>query len=147
MSNLAIGVFDKQESSYYQDKKLFDGIVSFLNDCSIKNMLIQFLNNKIVSFGAIDNNNLIGFISYDNEGKIKYFFVLPEYQNKGIGRKLLNSLFTYLNTEHCNVENIHIQSTHFAIEIFKKLGFKQIGSEKISKKGIIYVPFIYKFSV
>ena len=47
MSNLAISVFDKQESVYYQDKKFYDGIVSFLNNCSIKNMLIQFLNNKM----------------------------------------------------------------------------------------------------
>ena len=68
MSNLAISVFDKQESVYYQNKKFYDGIVSFLNNCSIKNMLIQFLNNKIITFGAIDNNNLIGFISFNNEG-------------------------------------------------------------------------------
>ena len=144
MSNLAISVFDKQESVYYQDKKFYDGIVSFLNNCSIKNMLIQFLNNKIITFGAIDNNNLIGFISYNSEGLIKYFYVLEEYQNKGIGRKLLNSLFTYLNTEQILIDKLSAESTHYAVDIFKKLGFKQVGSEKINSFGIIYIPFIYK---
>lgn len=85
-------------------------------------------DNTALHFGYFINNNLISCISLfinDNKGQFRKFATKVEYQNKGIGSKLLIYLIDYskklgLNSLYCNgrIEKI---------EFYKKFGLKETG--------------------
>ena len=55
--------------------------------------LVDMFNTNLQIYGYFLNNDIIGLISYkikDDYVKIKDFVVLPEHQNKGIGKMLLD---------------------------------------------------------
>ncbi|MGQ4832352.1 MAG: ribosomal protein S18-alanine N-acetyltransferase [Candidatus Asgardarchaeia archaeon] len=82
-----------------------------------------------MSLVAEENNKVIGFIitriEWDGRGHILSFAVHPEFQDKGIGTKLLfaavNNLFHYIDEIYLEVR----KSNTKAIKLYKKIGFKE----------------------
>lgn len=73
------------------------------------------------------NNSIIGFIGI-NKNYIEGIFIKEEYQNKGVGSKLLNYIKNLYNELYLNV----YKNNNNAIEFYKKHNFN-IVKEKIDE--------------
>lgn len=86
----------------------------------------------------IKNSKIIGYLNYYviyNRIEIANFNVLEEYQNKGIGTKLLE----YLIDKYKNVDNITLEVKEDnlkAIHMYKKMGFKKVSIRKGYYDGV-----------
>ncbi len=109
-----------------------DNILKLRHEVMWPHMDLEYVkvegDNTALHFGYFINNNLISCISLfinDNKGQFRKFATKVEYQNKGIGSKLLIYLIDYskklgLNSLYCNgrIEKI---------EFYKKFGLKETG--------------------
>jgi GNAT superfamily N-acetyltransferase len=100
----------------YYPKKVVE---YFHNHHSIENMKcklpeeytkIILLNRKVIGTGSCNKND------------IGRFFILPEFQNKGYGKKLLVEL--ELEIKQNNYENITLASSLGAVYFYTKCGYK-----------------------
>lgn len=86
----------------------------------------------------IENDKIIGYLNYYlmyEKIEIANFNVLNDYQNKGIGTKLIK----YLIDEYKIVENITLEVREDnlkAIHIYEKMGFKKVAIRKNYYGGI-----------
>ncbi len=94
--------------------------------------------NELVAYGAYIEDRLVGVIATRNRGAhIALFFVDGEYQRRGIGRALFNTIL-----KENNASIVTVNSSIFALPIYKKLGFIQ-SDEMHMKDGIKYIPMEY----
>lgn len=97
----------------------------------------DFLND-LIAYGAYIEDRLIGVIATRNQGAhIALFFVDGEYQRRGIGRALFNTIL-----RENNASTVTVNSSVFALPIYKRLGFIQT-DEMCMKDGIKYIPMEY----
>ncbi len=86
----------------------------------------------------IENDKVIGFLNYYlmyEKIEIANFNVLDNYQNKGIGTKLIK----YLIDNYKNIENITLEvrkDNIKAIHIYEKMGFKKVAIRSNYYNGI-----------
>ena len=79
--------------------------------------LVGFLEGKVV--GSI----MVGYEGH--RGWINYLAVLPEYQKRGYGRKLVKRAVEALTTLGCQKVNLQVRETNlYVIDFYKHLGFK-----------------------
>jgi ribosomal protein S18 acetylase RimI-like enzyme len=78
---------------------------------------------------AEENERIIGFceaIKENENNRIQAIYVLPSYQGKGIGRRLIKKAFAWLGKDkdiYVNVARYNQQ----AIDFYKKNGFEETG--------------------
>lgn len=93
----------------------------------------------LTAYGAYADNELLGIIAVRDDGKhLALFFVDGAHHNKGIGRRLWE---TVLNES--TSERITVHSSLYAVEVYKKLGFIQTDDVQ-SDGGIQYLPMVYE---
>ena len=93
-----------------------------------KLLVIQKNNFYIV---AIKSNKVIGFGSLlivvrtrgQNQGIIEDIVVDKKYQNKGVGKLIINKLLRLAKNKKCY--KVILQSNRKALNFYKKLGFKK----------------------
>jgi len=95
---------------------------------------------------AKENDRTIGLcrvVISDTENRIQAIYVLPEYQGKGIGRKLWEEARKLFDPE----KNIHVAVATYntnAIEFYRRLGFEDTGKrwtdEKLKMKSGSVIP-------
>jgi ribosomal protein S18 acetylase RimI-like enzyme len=95
-------------------------------------------------FVALLDGQLIGSVMVGYEGHrgwLNYLAVLPSFQKRGYGRKLVNKVIVELGKIGCLKLNLQVRKSNTAvIEFYKHLGFKE--EDRISlgmrlRKGII----------
>ena len=59
-------------------------------------------------------------------GSIAYIAVLPEYQNRGIGTKLIEKLIVQARENH--LKTVRVMSRTDAVKFYNKLGFSEQGN-------------------
>jgi len=84
---------------------------------------------------AEKNNKIIGYlcgglmkISWRNVkiAELENMFVLPKYQNRGIGTKLVNAFFEWCNKRKCDVVRVGaFHKNKRAIRFYEKFGFEK----------------------
>lgn len=80
-------------------------------------------------------NKLVGVIDIkDNE--IIVFFVDPNFQGMGIGKKLFDKIFKY--AKKYGHKQLLVHSSLYAVKIYTKLGFKKIRKIWKEREGIKY---------
>ena len=89
-------------------------------------MLFKILKNSEYVILAIDTGNVVGFINALTD-KILYAYiplleVLPEYQGKGIGTKLVNLMLEKLK----NYYAIDICCDEDLVPFYKRFGFEKV---------------------
>lgn len=90
----------------------------------------DFMSSLTIN-GAYEDDELIGVIATRNEGNhIALFFVKAEWQGKGVGRALFNSIVT---------SEMTVNSSPFAVKIYENLGFKKTNEEQCVD-GIRFTP-------
>ena len=102
-------------------------------------------DNESFQIIAINNNRIVGCARLRKMslilGSIAYVAVLPEFQNQGIGSKIINKLIEKARNE--NLEEIKLGSRCYAVNFYKKLGFIQCG-EIYDFLGIPHIHMILK---
>jgi N-acetylglutamate synthase-like GNAT family acetyltransferase len=94
-------------------------------------MFVAEMEHTIVGFGALS----IGM------GEIQYLYILPEYQNSGIGKLILQELEEVARENAVDI--LRVDSTLNAVGFYKSAGYKVI--EYTPPPGITMgVVFMYK---
>lgn len=87
-----------------------------------------------------DNEIIKGFCDCDNEGYIDRLYVHKDFQNQGIGKKLIENVEKYsLENGVCKFYS-HVSIT--AIPFFEKRGYKVVKKQFINRNNIIIENFI-----
>lgn len=87
----------------------------------IDSLLIETRLENQKTWLAIDNDNVVGFISINNTGYLDLLFVLPRYQGNHIATSLLWEVEQYC--QHRGINNILTESSLTAKSFFEKNGF------------------------
>ncbi len=104
----------------------------------LKDIMNDFNNNPYTHYLIYQDNEIYGYINYYliyDRIEIANFDVLKDYQNKGIGTKLLG----YLIDKYKDINNITLEvrcDNDIAINLYKKMGFKEVGRRKGYYNGI-----------
>ena len=109
-----------------------------------KNELLQIINHEEVHiFGFYENNNFVGYCELDYRYKPKlemvYFGLIPNYQGKGVGKLLLNSMLNIAWDLQPSPEKVWLTTCDLdhpsALNNYLKRGFK-IFDEKLHAQKI-----------
>ena len=90
---------------------------------------------EIECFVAKENKNILGIIGLRNN-ELRTFFVDPDNQGKGIGRKL----YDYLENEarKKGIAKLFLQGSPLGEPIYTKFGFKKLRNIVKEKAGVKY---------
>jgi len=127
--SLIVNTVEKCYFEYYP-REAVDFFISYHNKEAIisegNNTIILKDGNKIVATGTL----------IDTE--IKRVFVLPQYQGKGYGRIIMNSLEKKAKNGGYKITELH--SSLFAKKFYDKLGYKmfKIGKTEVKNNEILY---------
>ena len=138
-------IFVKSNSNHYNQgievrKKVF--FKGFENAYQLLNDSYELNSIHLI---AIENNNVFGtgrltFIN-KTEAIISQMATLPNFQNKGIGKRILKMLME--NSFQNNCKTIKLSARISALEFYKKEGFKPFGKVYPSKKtGVLHQEMI-----
>ena len=122
---LAWRTFKKFEADEYSP----EGVKNFLDFISDNALRKMFLIEEYHLWVALDGNQIIGLISLRSGKLISLLFVDEKYHKQGVGRALMEALWSYLRKR--NVPACIVRSSPYAVEFYHKLGFTDIGEEKI----------------
>lgn len=90
-------------------------------------------------YGAYEKENLVGVIATRNaDTHIALFFVRGDYQRRGIGRKLFETIL-----KNCTAGTITVNSSPFAVGAYHKLGFIDTDTE-LTVEGMRFTPMRYQ---
>lgn len=106
-----------------------------------------FLNEQYI-FVAIEDNKIVGFITgeifkkkawYNVQlGEINNIFVLEEYRQKGIGKKLVKTMMdTFKQEGITNIDLYTFGNNIDAIKFYEKIGFKKYNVQMLYEKDNI----------
>lgn len=73
---------------------------------------------------AVERGEVAGVITLFEGNLVKYLFVHPKFQRKGIARRLWQQVTPVLRSE------ISVRSSLFAVTFYEKRGFKKVGEVK-----------------
>lgn len=89
---------------------------SILDKADKIHIYIALVNNKIVAFGAIDS-----FLEKEDESMIYPICVLPKFQGRGIGKKIMGVLEN--DEYYIRSRRIELKASDKVCDFYKKLGF------------------------
>jgi GNAT superfamily N-acetyltransferase len=92
---------------------------------------------------AETQEKIVGMIEVRNYDHISLFYVLKEFQMKGISRELLRRTEEMCLKNKPDLDQITVNSSPNAVQIYEKLGFHKIGSEQV-RNGITFTPMIFE---
>lgn len=103
-----------------------------------KNLDDKERTRKLKYYGAFDNDKLVGTLCTKEPQHIGGFFVLSEYQGKGIGKMLFEAM-----KKDYDKQEFTVNSSPYAVKIYEHLGFTATDTEQVVN-GIRFTPMIYK---
>lgn len=93
----------------------------------LKNKTVPQLNewmNSHISYIYREQDQIMAFILFSKQGHIFLNYVLPQTQQQGIGKQLINHTINILKQQSINT--ISVESTLTAAPFYEKLGFQYI---------------------
>lgn len=96
----------------------------------LKPLILQHYFDAVELRGAVDNDNLVGFIGVV-DANIEMLFVTPEVFGCGVGRSLVEYAFENLNAEKVDVN----EQNPRAIGFYEKMGFEKVGRSELDGQG------------
>lgn len=73
---------------------------------------------------AVEKGEVTGVLTVFEGNLVKYLFVHPKFQRKGVAKALWQRVTPVLRSE------ISVRSSLFAVSFYEKLGFKRVGEVK-----------------
>ncbi|PUA39451.1 GNAT family N-acetyltransferase [Paenibacillus elgii] len=88
----------------------------------------QSIANSVYCLVAVSAGNVIGMGRIVGDGAMYYYIqdvaVLPEYQNMGVGKQIIEKLLNFIN-DHCAGSGfVGLFASHGKDEFYEKFGFK-----------------------
>ncbi|KPV60241.1 GCN5 family acetyltransferase [Paenibacillus sp. A3] len=91
-------------------------------------MTEQSIANSVYCLVAISDGNVIGMGRIVGDGAMYYYIqdvaVLPEYQNLGIGKQIIEKLLNYINDNCSGAGFVGLFASHGKNEFYEKFGFQ-----------------------
>ncbi len=92
---------------------------------------------------AIFGSRLAGFIELKDDGYIDCFYVHPDFQKRGIARKLYDHILDLAHQK--KLSQLSVDASKVAMPIFKKWGFKIKRANKIYRENQVLINYhMYK---
>jgi ribosomal protein S18 acetylase RimI-like enzyme len=92
-----------------------------------RQLIDKALQNSLFSICALADNNLIGMARIIGDGGLVYYIqdliVLPQYQNKGIGRMLMDKIMEYFQAHASHRSIIGLMSAKGKEKFYENYGF------------------------
>jgi len=98
-----------------------------------------------VQFSAKHDGKIVGALEVENKEHIQSFFVKKEFQNKGIGKMLLNYSLDFFGKNGLEVSGYSVLSSDYAVDIYRSLGFT--GGGKSLYLNIEHPEAVYTFFI
>jgi len=80
-----------------------------------------------VQFVAKIDGKIIGVLEVENKEHIQSFFVKKEFQNRGIGKMLLEYSIDFFTEKNFDIFGYRVLSSDYAVDIYKSFGFQGDG--------------------
>ncbi len=90
-------------------------------------------SERMVWLLAIHDNNTVGILAVEDKSVITYFFVHPQRQKMGIGKRL----WQFAMGAKAFGPALKVRSSLFAVPVYERLGFKAMASPS-SFNGLAY---------
>ena len=95
--SIARGVFDYCLRQQITDLEMVHIFLQYSEPEHVKKMMEE---GKLILWGAYEQGNMVAMSGMQNEGHITMLYVLPVYQKRGWGKKLLEEMRTYAYSEY-----------------------------------------------
>ncbi|MGI9278308.1 MAG: GNAT family N-acetyltransferase [Endozoicomonas sp.] len=96
-----------------------------------------FDSHRFYTVKAMEENRIIGVAALRDKNYMTTLFVDKSYQNKGVGKGLLNHVL-----EHSEGESVSLRASINAISFYQHQGFEATGPEG-NVKGVRFLPMTY----
>lgn len=116
-----------------------EGVETFKSGLAIES-LKKRLDSGNLFIICRNDKEIVGVGEIRDKNHLNLFFVEPNLQKKGIGRKIFNKLIC-----HIEANKITVNSSLNAIKAYKQLGFNENGLPD-EVNGIKYQPMVYSKS-
>ena len=116
-----IRVIHESVRSCIQDHQRNESAIQvWLEKTNQANMMLWMLYND--SWVYIDQDQIVGFILVNDQGKILLNYIHPAMQQQGIGTALLMNMIDSLREK--KIPQVSLKSTYTALPFYKKCGFQ-----------------------
>ena len=92
---------------------------------------------NITFYAALDCDRVVGALGMRENNHIGYFYINPEYQRQGIGKKL----FELMKGDY-EIRKFTVNAMPTGVAAYARLGFTEAG-EKVNNGGVITTPLKY----
>lgn len=114
------------------------GVAEFQEFVKYENMNRMYQNHEMILWGAYEDTQLCGMIAVMKNGHICLFFVKKEWQGKGVGKMLYQTVYNYC-AQQLRVDRITVNATPASVDKYRHLGM-QIEEPEQEVNGIRFVP-------
>lgn len=128
-SNLIRKTLSEENSKFYPKP-----VIKFMVGEFTPKFLVE-LSKEREFFVAIEKSNIIGTITLIKD-YIGTVFVNPDYQGKGIGTKLMETIENLAKER--KIEKLRLNSSINAVDFYEKLGYKKGEQSQSEEYGITY---------
>jgi len=94
----------------------------------------------ISPFIALLDDKIVGYSDVQNDGYIDHFFCHSEYQGKGIGKTLMQTLFNSASEKGLSRLYSHVSIT--AKPFFEHFGFKVVKPQQVEIRGEVLTNYV-----
>lgn len=116
-----------------------EGISTF-STIAASNAFLDRMKGDNLMLVAENNGKIEGVIELKEGRHVAMFFISPEHQKNGIGRKLLSSVLN-----HAKVETVTVKASLSSVPAYEKYRFERKG-EAGESAGLVYQPMELKLN-
>ncbi|MFZ5442093.1 MAG: GNAT family N-acetyltransferase [Myxococcota bacterium] len=86
-----------------------------------------------------DGERLVGLCAVRDHNHLTLFFVRPDAQGRGVGRRLFDAMLARVRRASPAARDLEVQSSPVAVPVYEALGFHRCGAE-LDEGGIRSIP-------
>jgi ribosomal protein S18 acetylase RimI-like enzyme len=88
---------------------------------------------------ALVDGELAGMIEFRHGEHLSMLFVAPEFQRRGIARRLYRAALERISGDSPELDAITVNASRYAVPVYERFGFHATGTEQ-TVNGMIFVP-------